>query len=123
MTDIKQFSAAEAHKEIEAGRFVIDTRFPFDYFAGRVPGSLNLPGKSIQTRIAQIPPGLPLLIVAEDDELGVEHAELAAGLGIAAVAVLQGGIDACTDADYPTDTISDGIAPAPPRPPQDPKPT
>ena len=62
-----------------------------------------------------------MLIVAEDDEMATEHGELAVSLGVADVAILQGGIDAWTDADYPTDTISDGIAPAPPRP-QDPKP-
>ncbi len=121
MADIKQFSAVEAHKEIEAGRFVIDTRFPFDYFGGRVPGSLNLPGKSIQGRIGQLPPGCRLLVVAEDDDMATESAELAASLGVADVAILVGGIDAWVEADFPTDTISDGIAPAPPRP-QDPKP-
>jgi 3-mercaptopyruvate sulfurtransferase SseA len=57
-----------------------------------------------------------LLIVGEDDDLAAEHAELAASLGVADVAILQGGIDAWTDAEYPTDTISDGIAPAPPGP-------
>lgn len=118
MADIKQFSPADALKEIEAGRFVIDTRFPFDYYGGRVPGSLNLPGKSIQTRIAQVPPGRPLLLVAEDDELGAELVELVIGLGFADVALLQGGIDAWMEADYPTDTISDGLGPAPPQAPK-----
>jgi len=120
MADIKPLSPGDAIKEIEAGRFVIDTRFPFDYFGGRVPGSLNLPGKSIQTRKAQVPPNRPLLIVSEDDDTAVEIGELAVSLGFLDVSFLEGGVDAWIDADYPTDTISDGIAPAPPQKPRTP---
>ncbi|NIJ09252.1 rhodanese-related sulfurtransferase [Sphingomonas vulcanisoli] len=113
MADIKQFSPAEAAKEIEAGRFVVDTRFPFDYFGGRVPGSLNLPGKSIEGRKQQVPAGRPLLIVAEDDETAQEMSEFAASLGFEDVGMLLGGVDAWIDADYQIDTISDGIMPTP----------
>ncbi len=118
MADIKPLSPADALKEIEAGRFAIDTRFPFDYFGGRVPGSLNLPGKSLQTRVAQIPPGARLLIVSETDDMATEVGELAVSLGFTDVALLEGGIDAWLDADYPTDTISDGIGPTPPQKPK-----
>jgi rhodanese-related sulfurtransferase len=113
VADIKQLLAADAHREIAAGRFVIDTRFPFDYFGGRVPGSLNLPGKSIEARKGHVPSGRPLLIVAEDDELGTEISEFVVSLGFADVALLKGGIDAWLEAGYPTDTISDGIMPTP----------
>lgn len=119
MAEIKMLSVEEARQEIEGGRFTIDTRFPFDYFGGRVPGSLNLPGRSIETRKTQVP-DRPLLFVSEDDDAGVEAAEFAQSIGFADVAVLEGGIDAWMDAGYPTETASDGLAPMPeiPKPPQ-----
>jgi rhodanese-related sulfurtransferase len=112
MTDFKHLNVQQAHKEIEtAGRFVIDTRLPFDYFGGRIPGSLNLPGKSIQSRTTHVPVGRPLLIVAEDDEFGGEVCVLARTLGFEDVANLQGGMDAWNKAEFPTDTISEGLGP------------
>lgn len=114
---IKKLAPAAAKQEIEANnRFAIDTRLPFDYFGGRIPGSLNLPAKSIGTRKAAVPAGRPILIVAENDEFGHEVCQLALDLGFTDVAHLEGGYDAWLEADYPTDTISEGLGPAPATP-------
>ena len=118
----KKLSVAEAKAAIDTNNaFVVDTRLPFDYFGGRIPGSLNLPAKSIGTRKQAVPQGRPILIMAENDEFGHEVAEFAGTLGFADVGHIEGGFDAWLEADYPTDTISEGLGPAP-TPPQAPKP-
>ena len=52
-------------------------------------------------------------MVAESDERGREAAELAFALGFADVAYLEGGVEAWSEAGYPTETVSDGgVGPA-----------
>jgi hydroxyacylglutathione hydrolase len=90
---------------------VIDVRLPFDYFGGRVPGSLNVPALSITGRLGPIPADRPLVMVCDDGVKSAEAAAAARGAGFTNVTVLAGGYDAWLDADMPTETISEGIAP------------
>ncbi len=96
---------------------VVDTRAPFDYAGGRIPGSINLPGSSIRTRKGLVPPDRDVLIVAADDDHAVEGCRTAQALGFPVAGYVLGGFDAWADADYPVDTISDGMGlPSPGRP-------
>ena len=90
---------------------VIDVRLPFDYFGGRVPGSLNVPALSITGRLGQIPADRPLIFVCDDGVKSAEAVAAAKTTGFTNVTVLAGGYDAWLDADLPTETISDGVSP------------
>jgi hydroxyacylglutathione hydrolase len=106
--------ALSLHGLIDAhvGVQVIDVRLPFDYFGGRVPGSLNVPALSISGRLGQIPADRPLVFVCDDGERSVEAVAAARKAGFINVSLLTGGYDAWLDADLPTETISESIAPA-----------
>ncbi|MCC0017611.1 MAG: rhodanese-like domain-containing protein [Rhodobiaceae bacterium] len=88
---------------------VVDVRLPFDFYGGRVPGSVSVPGVSVATCVGTIPASSKLVIVADDNKAGALAARVALQAGYIDVSVLDGGIDAWFDADMPTETISDGI--------------
>lgn len=101
--------------EVEALRtqpnvVVIDVRMPFIYLGGRIPNSVNMPGKAFIARKAQVPAGLQIIFV-DDDGTDFHAAEDALGAGYAKVAVLEGGYDAWLAADLPTETASEGVMP------------
>ena len=91
-----------------AGVHIIDVRMPFDFFGGRVPGALNLPGDSIVERSVRIPEDMRVVFVCDDGEQSGEVAAAAQAAGWSNVAVLEGGMNAWFDADLPVETISDG---------------
>ena len=109
---VEWLEAAAARSRIEAGGIlVIDVRVPSDYAGGRIPGSVNLPGRAIESRWWKIPADRALLFV-DDDGTRVEAAcAFARSLGLGGIAALEGGFEAWLDADYPTETISDGLPP------------
>ena len=104
-------TAAEAKQKVDDGAVqVIDVRPPFDFAGGHVPRSLSLPGQALRARAAQLPRDRELLIVAADARHGIDAGALAASLGFAAVAYLDGGFDAWLAAGYSIHTISDSMA-------------
>ena len=90
---------------------LIDVRPPFDYFGGRVPGSLNLPASSITSRAGQIPLDRTLVLICDDGLKSPEAGREAIKAGFTKVLFLEGGFDAWLAADLPTETISDGVTP------------
>ncbi len=44
---------------------VLDVREPAEYDAGRVPGAINLPQADLATRLEELPPHTPLLLVCQ----------------------------------------------------------
>ena len=90
---------------------VIDVRAPFDYAGGRVPGSVNLPGRALEGSWRKVPAGRKLLFVDDDGSTVTAACALARGLGFGEVAGLAGGFEAWLDAGLPTETLSDGLRP------------
>lgn len=90
---------------------VVDVRLPFDYFGGRVPGSVNVPGDALVGITKVIPHSRTVILVCDDGDASGRTAELAVAAGFEDVAVLDGGMDAWFDANLPTETISDGVPP------------
>jgi rhodanese-related sulfurtransferase len=99
---------------------LIDIRLPFDYFGGRVPGSLNLPGSAVTARMGQFPADRTLVLICDDGVKSAEVAALALQAGFSQVAYLDGGYEAWLLADLPTETISDGVTPVQPKAPSEP---
>jgi len=109
-------SAADLETLAERGEAqLVDIRLPFDYFGGRVPGSLNLPGNTVTTRVGQFPADRTLILICNDGAASARMAVLAVEAGFAKVAYLDGGYDAWLDADLPSETISDGVTPKQPK--------
>lgn len=96
---------------------LIDIRLPFDYFGGRVPGSLNLPGNVVTGRVGQFPADRTLVLICDDGIKSAGVAALALQAGFSKVAYLEGGYEAWLVADLPTETISDGVTPVQPKSP------
>lgn len=93
----------------QPGVQVIDVRLPFDYFGGRVPGSMNMPGSSLTSSTGLVPFDRKIVLVCDDGEASLEAGRAIAAAGYSDVALLEGGMDAWIEADLPMETISDGI--------------
>ncbi len=106
---LKMISPADlADRDGQSKLVVVDVRMPFDYFGGRVPGSINYPGELMFEDCNVIPPESSVVFVCNDGEQSRIVATRARAEGYDDVAVLAGGIDAWLDADLPVETIADG---------------
>jgi rhodanese-related sulfurtransferase len=99
---------------------LIDIRLPFDYFGGRVPGSLNLPGSVVTARVGQFPADRTLVLICDDGIKSAKVGALALQAGFSKVGYLDGGYEAWLTADLPIETISDGVTPVQPKGPSGP---
>lgn len=98
-----------AERAGSADWLVIDVRAPFDYAGSRLPGSVNLPGRALESTWRKIPAGRKLLFVDDDGTAVDAICAVARRLGFAEVAALAGGFEAWLDAGRPTETLSDGL--------------
>ncbi len=106
----KRLDVETARIRIEAGDLIaIDTRAPFDHAGGKIPGSVSLPGKAIEAHWRKVRPGRTVLFVDDDGTRAGDICVFASSLGLADVAMLDGGFEAWFDAGYPVETISDGM--------------
>ncbi|MCH4269702.1 MAG: rhodanese-like domain-containing protein [Brevundimonas sp.] len=88
---------------------IVDVRLPFDFFGGRLPGSINVPGNALATTAGAIPLTRKLIVVCDDGQASLKAAQAAVAAGFVDVSVLEGGFDAWSEADLPVETVSDGI--------------
>ena len=108
---VEWLDVAAARQRLEAGSLLaIDLRGPPDYAGGRIPGSISLPGRAIESRWKKVPAGRTLLFVDDDDGRAEAVCALARAQGLVATA-LRGGFEAWFDAGYPIETMSDGLPP------------
>ncbi len=101
-------------QQVEATRLapntqIVDVRLPFDFFGGRVTGSINVPGNALATTAGAIPLTRRLIVVCDDGVASLEAARAAVAAGFVDVSVIDGGFDAWSEADLPVETVSDGI--------------
>lgn len=109
MSALKMISPTDlAALDTQSSLKIVDIRMPFDYFGGRVPGSINYPGDLMFENCNSIPTDTAIVIVCDDGEQSLPIATRALATGYGDVAVLAGGIDAWLDADLPVDTIANG---------------
>jgi rhodanese-related sulfurtransferase len=109
---VEWLDVAAVRERLEASTLlVIDLRGPPDYAGGRIPGSVSLPGRAIESRWKKVPTGRTLLFVDDDGSRVEAVCALARAQGIADVAALRGGFEAWFDAGYPVETMSDGLPP------------
>jgi rhodanese-related sulfurtransferase len=108
---VEWLDVAATRQRLEAGTLLaIDLRGPPDYAGGRIPGSVSLPGRAIESRWKKVPAGRTLLFVDDDGSCVEAICALARAQGLVAAA-LRGGFEAWFDAGYPVETMSDGLPP------------
>jgi rhodanese-related sulfurtransferase len=110
-SSIEWLDAAAARERLEAGTLLaIDLRGPPDYAGGRIPRSVSLPGRAIESRWNKVPTGRTLLFIDDDGSRVEAICALARAQG-RDVAALRGGFEAWFEAGYPVETMSDGLPP------------
>lgn len=107
----RSITAAEARKKLDDGPVqIVDIRPPFDFAGGHIPRALNLPGRALRSRAAQLRLDRAILFVGSDGTETGEACALAVSLGFSSVMNLQGGFEAWLAAGYDIHTISDSLA-------------
>lgn len=85
---------------------VIDVRDPAEYAAGHLPGAVNIPAAELPARLAEVPPGRPVVPYCTMRHRGSSRSERAAALlrgsGHEARA-LDGGLPAWREAGLPVE--------------------
>ena len=112
MTDqspVELVTVEEVKAALENGNAqVVDIRPSFDFAGGRIPGSINMPNRSLATRTEQLDTSRRVLFVSEDGTQGEGAARTALSMGLTNVANIAGGLEAWLAAGYPVHTIDDG---------------
>jgi len=87
--------------------FICDVRLYAAHVVGHVPGSVNIPLKNLERRIAEIPRDKPIILVADDGREAYEARQLLIELGLDGnnLRVLDGGMGAWEAAGFPVSEI------------------
>ena len=101
-----RIDAAEAKAKLDAGAAFVDTRPPADWAGGHVPGAQNLPLISVRGRSREIPQDVAVVFVCQNGDRAGQAAEVASTLGFKEVYVLDGGVNAWTQAGNALETIN-----------------
>jgi rhodanese-related sulfurtransferase len=111
-----EMSPQDARREIDAGALVIDVREPGEFAQGHVAGALNVPRGLLELKAAaDSPVADPQLTERQDTRLvlyctkspsarSLLAAQTLTRLGYAKAAVLEGGLNAWSEAGLPTET-------------------
>jgi molybdopterin/thiamine biosynthesis adenylyltransferase/rhodanese-related sulfurtransferase len=91
-TAVRQVSAADAVKLVEAGYRIIDVREPVEWNEGHIPGATLLPLADLQSRIAEVEPNrdAPLFLHCAVGARSARAAAFLAGIGYSNLANLHG---------------------------------
>ena len=99
---------------------VVDVRYPNEWEAGHIDGSVHIPGDYVYDRAGELDPNRPVVTVCRSGERSAEAAQDLASEGFD-VENLEGGIDAWVAEGLPisTDDGSPGRVAEPEPPPDD----
>ena len=85
---------------LDPGQRLIDVRTPSEFAGGHIAGAINIPVDQIESRVADLDPGCPLVLVCKAGTRARMAADLI-GPCRQNVSVLQGGMDAWYHAGLP----------------------
>lgn len=99
MISYQRILASDLERRLLEGErlVVVDVREPSEWFAGRIPGSVNLPVHEISLRAAQLPAGAILAVHCGHVYRATLGASLFEQSGHAQVIVVQDGYDGWAD--------------------------
>jgi rhodanese-related sulfurtransferase len=93
-------SVSELRQQPPAHAQLVDVRSASEFASGHIPRAINIPMDQIETRLPDLDPGLPLVLVCQSDK----RARMTAGLLApcrSQITVLEGGTKAWAQARLP----------------------
>jgi rhodanese-related sulfurtransferase len=93
-------SVSELRQQPPAHSQLVDVRSASEFASGHIPGAINIPMDQIETRLADLDAGLPLVLVCQSDKRARMTAALLAPCR-SQIAVLEGGTQAWVRARLP----------------------
>ena len=104
MEPFTRISVEEAKAMIENGDVqVIDSREPWEYAEGHVPGALNIPHMATLPRHGDLAKDRPILFICKTGARSAVAAEFASSVGLADLYNVEGGMVDWVRADYEVD--------------------
>ncbi|MFC1935796.1 rhodanese-like domain-containing protein [Chloroflexota bacterium] len=97
-------SAREAKQLIDSTQnlVVLDVRNPDEYASSHIQGAMLIPAQELQGKLAQVPQGRALLVYCRTGVRSLTASNLLVASGFSMVYNLSGGLQAWSDAGYPT---------------------
>jgi|ERR1700722_947263 rhodanese-related sulfurtransferase len=107
MASVPDIGPRELKRRLDAGEAltVLDVREPWEIELASLPGTLNIPLNEVPTRLGELDPHAPLVVMCHAGGRSRRAAEFLSARGFTHVANLAGGIDAWSrdiDPDLPT---------------------
>jgi rhodanese-related sulfurtransferase len=88
------------------GAVVIDVREPDEWAAGHIPGAILIPLGELPSRIGDVPPNRPIVVVCRSGNRSAQARDILIGAGFPAVTSLDGGMTAWAKSGMPIETGS-----------------
>lgn len=101
--DIPEVDPDEARRLIEAGAQLIDVREPWEWAMTRVPGAMLIPMAEIPSRLSEIDPNRPAVIMCAVGGRSGRVVEALRQAGYGNVVNMAGGIVEWTNRQFPTE--------------------
>lgn len=100
-----RISVSEAKEMIDAGGVqVIDSREPWEWAEGHVPGALNIPHMATLPRNADLARDKPILFICKSGARSAVAAEFASAVGLTELYNVEGGTMDWIKAGYEVET-------------------
>lgn len=93
-------SPRQAATLVDEGAILLDVREPYEWQSGHAPAARHMPLSQLARRIAQLPPGRPIITVCRSGHRSARAAALLAREGLE-VSNLAGGMHAWARAGLP----------------------
>lgn len=97
-------SVAEAAALRDDGALVLDVREPDEWAAGHIPGATLIPLGELASRLGDLPPDRPIVVVCRSGNRSAQGRDILLGGGFPAVTSLNGGMTDWAAAGMPIET-------------------
>jgi len=97
-------SGADAAVLRDDGAVIVDVREPDEWAAGHIPGAILIPLGELPSRLGDVPPNRPIVVVCRSGNRSAQGRDILLGAGFQAVTSLEGGMNDWEVAGLPIET-------------------
>ena len=97
-------SVADAAVLRDDGAIIVDVREPDEWAAGHIPGAILIPLGELPSRLGDVPPNRPIVVVCRSGNRSAQGRDILIGAGFPAVTSLDGGMNDWEVAGLPIET-------------------
>jgi rhodanese-related sulfurtransferase len=97
-------TVADAAVLRDDGAVIIDVREPGEWAAGHIPGAILIPLGELPSRLGDVPPNRPIVVVCRSGNRSAQGRDILLGAGFPAVTSLAGGMTDWVNAGMPIET-------------------